>query len=237
MLHLDETIMNNYFYKINVIDSDTLIISFAGHNKIFGRLQSFEFVNFLNKNFKNIDKHFYIDKFVVSYHQGISGITNNIDETVEYLKNEIQKYKKIIFIGVSSGGYAAILFGSLLNITNVVAFMPQTILRNKQNVDEKYRDISKYINNTTKYYIYGDVSIQDVYDCHHISHCERISHHSNVFLERREKVDIKKMRDSGELFFILNSLVGSQYTNTQNYTNSLKQNTMRNRMNSVIKNI
>jgi hypothetical protein len=66
-----------------------------------------------------------------------------------------------------------------LNVNHVLAFIPQTLRRNK-NIDEKYRDISKFINETTKYYLYGDLSVSDAMDCHHISHCERISHHSNV---------------------------------------------------------
>ena len=80
------------------------------------------------------------------------------------------------------------------------------ILHN-ENLDEKYRDISIYINDKTKYYIYGDSSISDVNDCHHISHCERISHHSNVFITRKNGVNLKKMRDDGELYKIIESVV------------------------------
>jgi hypothetical protein len=114
----------------------------------------------------------------------------------------------VICLGVSSGGYAAILFGSLLNINHVIAFIPQTLRRNK-NIDEKYRDISKFINETTKYYLYGDLSVSDVMDCHHISQCERISHHSNVFLIKKKYIKLKEMRDNGELYAILNSLVNN----------------------------
>ena len=113
-------------------DTDTLIVSFAGHDRKFGSVQRFEFVNFIDKHFNDIDRQFYTDKHLLSYHKGIFGITNNIDETVEYLKKQIRKYKNVIFLGVSSGGYAAILFGSLCNVTFVCAFIPQTILRKKK---------------------------------------------------------------------------------------------------------
>ena len=105
--------MNNSSYKIQNIDSDTLIISFSGLAKQFGGIPQFEFLNFLNKHFTDINKHFYIDNYQVSYHKGINGLSTNIDETIEYLKNEIKNYKNVIFLGNSAGGYAAILFGSL----------------------------------------------------------------------------------------------------------------------------
>ena len=193
-------------YKIKNNNSDTLIVSFAGHDRMFGGIQRFEFVNFLQTYCNNIDRYFYTDKHLDSYHKGIFGITNDIDETVVYLKKEIETYKNVIFLGVSSGGYAAILFGSLLNINSVIAFIPQTIRRNK-NVDEKYRDIAQYINDTTQYRIYGDLSVSNQTDCHHISHCERISHHPNVFLTKMKHFRLKEMRDNGELYTILHNLI------------------------------
>jgi hypothetical protein len=60
----------------------------------------------------------------------------------------------------------------------------------------------------TYYYLYGDESIVNVNDFHHISHCERIvENRKNVFLTRKNPFDIKKMRDDGELLEILKKLV------------------------------
>jgi hypothetical protein len=199
-------------YKIDNINSETLIVSFAGSAKQFGGIIMFEFSNFIKQNFNNVSSHYYKDMYTKSYHKGIQGVTNNIDETVAYLKNEIKNYKNVIFIGVSSGGYAAILFGSLLNVTSVLAFIPQTILR-LEVINEKYRDISTFINATTKYYICGDLSIKNVNDCHHISHCERIAHNENVFLIKKEYVNVKEMRNNGELYSILNKLVTQDTSN------------------------
>jgi len=156
------------------------------------------------KVFATTNRHFYMDMHQNSYNEGIYGISNNIEESIEYLKREISKYKTVIFVGVSSGGYAAILFGSILNVTYVVAFTPQTI-RYNDNIDEKYRDISQYINNTTKYYLYGDLSATD--DYHKVYHCDRIVNPSNVFLTKKPILDLKKMRDDGELFFIFDTLL------------------------------
>jgi len=193
--------MSRSVYKIKNENSNVLIVSFAGHDRIYGGIQRFEFVNFLNQF--NVNKYFYNDYYLDSYHHGIFKITRNIDETVNYLKNEIKKYTNVIFLGASAGGYAAILFGSLCNVTTVFAFIPQT-LRRKKNVDEKYRDISGYINDTTQYYLYGDLSVSYELDVHHISHCERIAHHPNVTVIKKEKFDLREMRDNGELFTILN---------------------------------
>jgi len=187
-------------------NADTLIVSFAGYNKLFGGIPRFEFANFLNAHFANTDRQFYVDCRMDLYHRGIAGISKTVDETVEYLKTEIDGYKRVVFIGVSAGGYAAILFGSLLNIASVVAFIPQT-LRMRQNIDEKYRDTGLYINATTQYYLYGDLSIIDIKDYHHISQCERIAHHDNVTLIKKEVFNIKKMRDDGELLNILQKVL------------------------------
>ena len=190
-------------YKINIPNADTLIVSFAGNAKLFGGISRFEFVNFL-KQFDKISKHFYLDEHSDLYHKGI-GSTSSIDETVAYLKNEIKHYKRVLFLGNSGGGYAAILFGSLLDVNTVIAFVPQTI-RHNDVVDEKYRDISIFINNKTKYYLYGDTSV-NAEDCHHISHCERIAHHPNVFLTKKNGLHLKEMRDSGELLDILKRII------------------------------
>jgi hypothetical protein len=186
--------------------SNTIVISFAGHDIAFGGIPRFEFVNFFNKHFSHINRQFYVDNKRNSYHCGIEGISNNIDETVKYLKTQITGYQNIIFIGVSSGGYAAILFGSLLNITHVLAFIPQTV-RKQTNIDERFRDISIYINDTTQYHLYGNLAITDKTDPHHISQCERIEHFPNVDVIKKEYFNVKQMRDSGELYNIISSFI------------------------------
>jgi len=187
--------------KILVEDSDTVIIAFGGHANalMFFDTPRFEFVNFLNKNFDNVNRFFFADLHSNTYHNGIEGISTSVDETVVYIQNEIKNFKNVICLGCSGGGYAAILFGSLLNANSVVALIPQTIRYNR-NIDEKYRDISKYINYTTNYYLYGDLSITNVKDYHHIYHCERIGHHPNVFIERKKPFHLKQIRDNGELY-------------------------------------
>ncbi|MDE5075165.1 MAG: hypothetical protein O4749_03515 [Trichodesmium sp. St5_bin2_1] len=53
-------------------------------------------------------------------------------------------------MGVSAGGYAAILFGSLCHVTNVISFLPRRKLKAKI-VDKKYKKLKNIINNDTDY--------------------------------------------------------------------------------------
>lgn len=90
-------------------------------------------------------------------------------------------------MGTSAGGYAAILFGSICNVNHVISFIPQTILQNP------YSNLKNKINKNTKYVLYGDKSIKDVNNHHHILHCENLECFPN------EGVDVKMLRDTGEL--------------------------------------
>jgi hypothetical protein len=186
-------------------NSDTIIISFGGCLQHFKDKQTFEFLNFLNVNFPSYDKYFYIDKKFKWYNSGISGISSNIDQTIVYLKNIIKNYKEVIFLGTSAGGYASILFGSLLNVNKVLAFIPQTIIKG-DDLDPLYKDLNNVINKTTNYYLYGDVNISNKKDLHHINHCYNIGHHKNVSLVSKQGIDLKEMRDNGELLEIFNDL-------------------------------
>lgn len=85
------------------------------------------------------------------YNKGLPGITKNIRETSVYLKNiiEQQSVEKIVFFGSSSGGYAALLFGYLLDVDQIHAFCPQTKIPNNpeeikllQGVESGYFDLA-----------------------------------------------------------------------------------------------
>lgn len=62
------------------------------------------------------------------YLGGLNGIGKNINHTIAFLKKEFAKYDRIICIGSSQGGYASILFGSLLGANDILAAIPQTDL-------------------------------------------------------------------------------------------------------------
>jgi len=186
--------------KIYIGNNKKIIISFSGQGNGMGTMPQFEFVNFLERHYNAYTRHFYLDKYNKWYHKGIDGISTTVNDTITYLKTAIDQYEEVIFIGSSAGGYAAILFGSLLNVDKIIAFKPQTILKVQPQIDSLYADLKPHINTTTKYYIYGDIHIDKTKDpLHHISHCENINIYPNVILNTKYEVDLKRLRDKGVL--------------------------------------
>lgn len=184
--------------------SKTLIISFGGSQSGLGTLAMFEFKNFLEKHYPSLDKLFYIDDHQDWYQQGIKGITKSIDETVSHIRHLTKNYDKIICIGSSSGGYAAILFGSLLDVDTVLTFNAQTYL-NRPHFSTNLRLV---VNETTKYILYGDLSIKKSVDhLHHISHCENLEGPPNVTVYKKDTCNLKELRDSGELLTIFKAIL------------------------------
>lgn len=186
-----------------------LICCFGGMAKKMGGILPFEFLNYLTPIYENTcDLIFYIDNHCCCYHKGISGISTNIESTVQYINEKIIKggYKKIILMGVSAGGYASILFGSLCeNVTHVIGFIPKIILSNPYDV--KYKDLKNVVNARTKYILIGDESITNKNDNHHISQCEELRNFNNVTIVRKQKVDLKELRDDGTIKRLLDSIL------------------------------
>ena len=121
---------DDYYYESN--NSDTLIVTFAGMGWK-NSIPTFIFNNFL-KSYNSVDKLFLRDIKMRYYLTGLKNNTDNFEKTVEFIKNMTvnRGYKKIIGIGCSAGGYAAILYGNLLNFSKIIAFSPQTVLNNKK---------------------------------------------------------------------------------------------------------
>jgi hypothetical protein len=191
-------------------NKDLVIISFGGISKQFAGTPPFEFLRFLHQTFPQYDKYFYIDLHQNWYHQGIAGFSTNVEETRNYLQTIIRDYNSVLFVGVSAGGYAAILFGSLLKVTSILAFIPQTRLRpyeNGREMDSSYLDLRNYMTHSTQYYIYGNPSILNKDDHHHISQCEHIADFPNVHLTLVDNLNLPEMRDNGELYKIVSEII------------------------------
>ena len=191
------------FIKGTSQNNTELIISFAGNAVVYGGVPQLEFVNSLNKIYPKCDKLFYLDKTSRVYINGIQTISKSIEETTQYISSKIKDYKKVCFIGTSAGGYASILYGSLLNIDYVLAFKPQTNLEIRKNIFDKdnikYINLKNYINNKTKYKLIGNKNITDNNNIHCIQQCDNIKDFENVNIIYKEKVNMRKIRDSGEL--------------------------------------
>ena len=118
---------DDYFYEDN--NSDILLISFGSNGRNNKKIPSFNFYQLL-KNDKYYDKLFLRDIDRNYYLTGLKNSTKNLTETIDLIKQltSTKKYKKIVSIGSSAGGFAAILFGQLLNFSKVIAFNPQTVI-------------------------------------------------------------------------------------------------------------
>src|SRR5690554_3142961 len=107
--------------------SASLLVSFGGIRMGLG-MPVFEFYNSL----ENVpcDKIFITDPNQGWYHKGINSELTDIYKIAGFLKAEIEKaaYTNVCFIGNSMGGYAAMVFGSLLNVPHIIAFSPQTFI-------------------------------------------------------------------------------------------------------------
>ncbi len=74
------------------------------------------------------------------YQVGLPPISRDIETTAQYLNAQIDRLKpeKVYFVGNSMGGYAAILFASLVGVGEAIAFAPQTFI--DPYLRFKYRD-------------------------------------------------------------------------------------------------
>lgn len=107
--------------------STTLMVAFSGISGGFG-IYPFEFFN-ITRQF-NVDKIFVKDQTKSWFQQGVHGMTASLEETAQLLRKLIDqhRYEKVVFLGNSMGGYAAIALGVLAGADEVLAFAPQTFL-------------------------------------------------------------------------------------------------------------
>lgn len=107
-------------------NSKNLIVSFAsnGHGG-FERKTSLMKLKFERNDFDVL----YLRNKGKWYLGGLNGIGKNIKCTIAFLRRHFAKYDKVITIGNSAGGYASLLFGSLLKVNKVIAINAQTDLQ------------------------------------------------------------------------------------------------------------
>lgn len=122
-------------------DSDVMLVAFGGLKKGIGRIAPFEFFN-LTKDVP-VKKIYVRDMKQAWYHDGVPGVADSVDGVAKHLRRLIEKQKprKVVAVGNSAGGYAALLFGHLIGATVVHAFAPQTFIDKegrKRNGDRRW---------------------------------------------------------------------------------------------------
>ncbi len=110
--------------------SDKLTIAFAGLHTGLCEVRH-DFFNATSG--MDCSKIYVKDRKELWYQQGINEEINSIPLLVSKLKETIDRLNPstITCIGISAGGYAAQLFGSLLGVNRVESFGPQTFLSPK----------------------------------------------------------------------------------------------------------
>jgi hypothetical protein len=108
-------------------DSSKLLLSFGG---IRGRsgMTPFEFFNLTSD--LAIKRLFIRDIHQSWYHAGLENISEDIHSSHEFLRQELNSLalSRVVIVGNSAGGFAAILFGLWLNVDVVHVFAPQTFM-------------------------------------------------------------------------------------------------------------
>ena len=117
----------------------TIMIAFGGLARSFGGVPGFEFLTSLSDI--PVQRIFLADPAGLWYQKGIPGMGDNVWEVAENLKRfcTLNGAKRIVTLGNSAGGFAAILFGALIGADEVHAFAPKTRLVD----DRDYRDVEE----------------------------------------------------------------------------------------------
>lgn len=194
--------------------SDILLVSFGGLALQVG-FPIPEFKRILSPI--NLSKIFVVDQYRCWYYRIIDEVTKELQKLIDELKP-----KRTIFFGVSAGGYASILFGTMLQVDHVMAFNTQSFLSPEMRI--KYKDTRwpDQINDVYKYHKNLPLDLWK-YDkkCKtfiELFYCENYylyKTHSEVFNKRTKKFNIKmnpykcknsalakNLKNSGELFNI-----------------------------------
>ena len=183
-------------------NSKNLIVSFASNNHTgFERKTSLMNIKYNRNNFDVL----YLRNQNKWYLGGLNGIGKNINCTIAFLRRHFAKYDKVMCVGNSAGGYASLLFGSLLKVNRVVAIDAQTDLQycvdnlpdhhnGKQNLIKrskecpttwnKYNKIASVLNENVVYDVFykGDGKCQTKGDLtiHGDYHYNQIKHSPNI---------------------------------------------------------
>ena len=139
--------------------STVLLISFAVFPGADGK-SAFDFVGVTSD--LPAKKVFFRDPNMLWYQTGLDGVGKTVPEIAAYVKNlrATEKASRVVMIGNSGGGFAAILFGTLTQVDEIHAFNPPTkllvesdtsypeqlaILHNKTGPDNPYLDLRKVL--------------------------------------------------------------------------------------------
>lgn len=195
-------------HKLKPKQSDKLIIIFQSFNQELYKPENIDRFE-LENSFEEYDLDCDL-LFIKDIERGLWYLSD-VEQTTKDLQHIISTYQKVMCTGISAGGFASILYGSLLKVDLVVAVNPQTSLLDFENNDlipskwpnslkyTKWCDTKPYINSSTHYYLNGwqhstkvngfnvikddktYASMTDAEKLHDIKQFEHLSNFSNVY--------------------------------------------------------
>lgn len=132
-----DTLSNESGIKWEITPGKALLVAFAGQAKRLYEFEHFEFVK--STAHADCSKIYCLDPNLNWYQSGINAELNSIPKMSAYLQEllNLAQPTHVRFIGVSAGGFAALLFGHLLKADSVLAFGCQTFLI--PELEEQYR--------------------------------------------------------------------------------------------------
>ena len=112
----------------NSVASDVLMISFAVFPAPGGK-SSFDFRRATSS--LGVKRLFLRDPHMMWYQKGTPGIGDDVPGVATFIKKIIAQEhpRRVVMIGNSGGGFAALLFGALVGVDEIHAFNPPTRLR------------------------------------------------------------------------------------------------------------
>jgi pimeloyl-ACP methyl ester carboxylesterase len=206
------------------VDSGTLLLAFGG---MAGKLDipPFEFFSLTGE--MPVKRLFVRDLRRAWYHRGVPRHGETIPAVAASLAAliERQSVERLVVVGTSAGGYAALLFGSMLGAETVLSFCPQTTLDRGQlaaigdqrwdeqlgpiraagELDEEWADLRRRLPQLrraeTAYELYYDGSFElDRLQAEHLDGLPGVS--LRPFDGGRHLV-ARAMRESGDLEWVL----------------------------------
>lgn len=163
-------------YKIlTCVGRNAVVVYFSSHNLFYpDTLECFEKAiyekdryEWSHRMIKRASKHIFVrDIYKIWYQKGINAKINSIPKLADFLRQETSGFDEIIMVGSSAGGYAASLFGSLLNADIILDFNGQweivspmidgqnAVLKSLYPVSGKYYDLVPILEHTQEYILF-----------------------------------------------------------------------------------
>lgn len=206
--------------------SSVLAVAFGGMLMKMDGIPPFEFFRILG-SVAPVKKLFLRDHSQAYYHCGVRGLGDDITGVEGGIRGVINQAgaSRVVMMGGSGGGYAALLFGRLLGVDEVHAFAPTTFLTaelRKRCGDDRFQGRWDALMSSGRYQPqYGD--LRELFRCtpdhgtrfviHYCStydldvfHAEWLAEQSGVELRGYAEGDhrvVKRLRETGELEEIL----------------------------------